>query len=102
VTWYGRLGDSRSGPATQFSYGITGLEYEVRVVGAAGASYREEWSLDGRRTPQLDSQGNVPASPATFTNTILYSTNQPLPRGIYQLRVLIADYPAAVVSVQIQ
>jgi hypothetical protein len=102
VLFYGRTGDLRTGPGQVFAYGITALEYEVRVAGAQGLPYREEWSLDGQRQPQLDSAGTVPGSPATLTNALLFSAGGPLPRGSYRLRFLIAEFVAADTTVEIR
>jgi hypothetical protein len=102
IAFFGRTGDLRSGPANQFGYGITALEYEIQIVGAAGLPYREEWSVDGQSKPQLGSQGTIPASTATLTNALLYSTGAPLPRGTYRLRFFIAEYVAADTSVVVR
>lgn len=95
VAFFGRTGELRSGPAVQFDYGITALEYEIQIMGAANLPYREEWSVDGQSKPQLGSSGIIPASPATLTNALLYSTGEPLPRGSYRLRLLIDGFVAA-------
>jgi hypothetical protein len=101
VTFYGRSGGQRAGPALSFGYGIDALEYEVRVVGAAGASYREEWRLDGVRQPQLDTASSVPTDPALLTNAIQFSSGGPLPRGSYAVRIVIAGFLAAEAAVTI-
>jgi hypothetical protein len=101
LQFFGRAGQGRIGPALSFDYGITALEYEVRVSGAAGHSYREQWSLDALRQPQLDITSVVPGSPALLSNAIQFSTGGPLPRGVYRVLVLIAEFVAADASVQI-
>jgi len=102
VAFFGRTGDLRNGPANQYGYGITALEYEIQIVGAAGLPYREEWSVDGQSKPQLGSQGIIPASPAMLTNALLYSTGAPLPRGTYRLRLIVAEFLAADTSVVVR
>jgi hypothetical protein len=101
VAFYGRSGGQRAGPALSFAYGVDALEYEVQVAGAAGASYREEWRLDGVRQPQLDTASSVPSDPALLTNAIQYSGGGPLPRGSYAVRILVAGFLAAEVAVTI-
>lgn len=101
VAFYGRSAGQRIGPALSFGYGVDALEYEVRVAGAAGATYREEWRLDGVRQPQLDTSSIVPSDPALLTNAIQYSGGGPLPRGSYAVRIVIAGFLAAEAAVTI-
>ncbi len=101
ILFYGITGTLRVGPASAFSYGISAIEYEVRIAGAAGQSYREEWSRDGVRQPQLDTQSNIPSDSALFVNRIQLNTGGAVPRGDYRLRVLVAELIGADVHVNV-
>ena len=101
VQVFGRSAGQRIGPALQFGYGVTALEYEVAIAGAAGASYRESWTLDGQPQPQLDLSSTVPDNAALFRNTIQFSAGGALPAAVYHLRVFVAEFLAAELSIQI-
>ncbi|NTU83163.1 MAG: hypothetical protein HGA45_27965 [Chloroflexales bacterium] len=78
------------GEAASFAYGRTTLYYEVSVDSAAGQPYREEWSVNGQRRPELDRSGRLPPTGEPYASGIALSTSQPLPRGTYQLRVFVS------------
>ena len=80
---------------TVFAYGIERLYYRYTVTGAPGQPYHTEWFVDNVRQPQLDDSGTILITPAVLTNSFcsptLGSCDQPVPRGLYQVKFYIND-----------
>jgi hypothetical protein len=77
------------GEAASFGYGLAELHYRVSVAGAVGRHFREEWTIDGVVRPELARSGVLPAGDAAYLSAIALSSGAPLPRGTYQLRLLV-------------
>lgn len=98
----GRQGDELIGIEQRFPYGLTQLFYALRFVGATGETYREEWTVAGRREPLLDASGVLAGDPATIINSLERTGGGPLPRGSYSVRIFIGDQPAEVATALIE
>ncbi|MEI8165858.1 MAG: hypothetical protein WCG26_05745 [Chloroflexales bacterium] len=96
------VGGQLIGVATSFTFGRTALYYDVSVEGGAGLPYREEWSLNGQRRPELDRAGTLPPTSGVYASGIALSTSALLPRGVYQLRLFVGDLPSGVGQATIQ
>lgn len=91
----GQAGGALSGAGVAFDAGLTALFYEVTVEGGAGLPFRLEWSVDGRRLPELDRAAAMPPGGGPFISAIALSTGAPLPPGAYTLRVFVGGPLAA-------
>jgi hypothetical protein len=98
----GIVGGQLLGAADSFSFGRTTLYYEVGVEGGAGQPYREEWSVNGQRRPELDRAGTLPPTGQPYLSGIALSTAAPLPRGAYQLRVFVGGLSSGVGQAMIE
>jgi hypothetical protein len=85
----GLSGGALSGVGTSFPAGLPALYYEVTVADGAGLPFRLEWTIAGTRRPELDRAGLLPADGTPLTGGITRSTGEPLPAGVYTLRVLV-------------
>jgi hypothetical protein len=79
------------GEASRFGVGLTALHYRVDLRDAAGKPFREEWTVNGQRQPNLDRRGTIPIDTSVLSSAIALSTGNPLPPGTYQLRILVNE-----------
>ncbi len=77
------------GESAAFAAGLTELHYEVVVPDGAGQSFREEWTINGVRRPELDRSGVIPIDGSALHSAIALSTGDPLPSGVYRLRFFV-------------
>lgn len=91
-----------TGEASAFAFGLGRLYYRVDVPRGAGQPFREEWTVNGVRRPELDRSGSVPATSTTLTSAIALSTGNPLPRGSYQLRFVVGGIVAGEAQARIE
>lgn len=90
----GLSGGVLSGAATTFPAGLPALYYEISITDGEGQPFRLEWTIDGVRRPELDRDGLVPAAGAPVTGGIARSTGDPLPQGVYALRIYVGGLPS--------
>jgi hypothetical protein len=80
-------------PGTTFVYGITHLYYRYTAVGAAGRSYRTEWTVNGARQSLLDESGTIPSTRAMLTSFFCSPTlgpcGPPVPASVYKVTFFI-------------
>ena len=76
-------------PTTTFTFGLKTLYYFVTIIGAQGYAYREEWTINGDREPQLDFSSTIPSDGIRYSDAIIYPSGKSLDRGTYQLNIFL-------------
>jgi len=90
-------------PAT-FSSGIRRLAFETTVFNGINVLYRLEWTVNGKREPDLDASGQLTKNPQNVGTTIFFGPKicrDLLPAGIYQVTILLnnVSYATAIANI---